>query len=213
MNNLLKWSIEASASASDPSSPAPPPRPIDPAALQALLGGPSDADLMRESMSIIQDPTIALPSKLTAFDNFKQLIESIDNANHLEPLGLWTPLVKLLADEEAELRRMAAWCVGTAVQNNPKSQERALVVGAVPLLVGMAAKEKQESVRRKAVYALSSLMRNFQRGVDEVLRQVSEDVRGDGKVEAGSMEEVDGLVEKIKTEGGKAHEEKTEGGQ
>ena len=213
MNSLLKWSIEASASASDPSSPAPPPQPIDPAALQALLGGPSDADLMRESMSIIQDPTIALPSKLTAFDNFEQLIESIDNANYLEPLGLWTPLMRLLADEEAELRRMAAWCVGTAVQNNPKSQERALVVGAVPLLVEMAAKEEQEAVRRKAIYALSSLMRNFQRGVDEVLRQVSQDVRGDGKVAAGSMEEVDDLVERIKVEGGKAREEKTKSAQ
>ena len=121
--------------------------------------------------------------------------------------------MKLLADEEAELRRMAAWCVGTAVQNNPRSQERALVVGAVPLLVEMAVKEEQESVRRKAIYALSSLMRNFQRGVDEVLRQVSQDVRGGGKIEAGSMEEVDGLVERIKVEGGKAREEKTEGTQ
>lgn len=37
---------------------------------------------------------------------------------------MWTPLVGVLGDEEGELRLMAAWCVGTAVQNNEKAQER-----------------------------------------------------------------------------------------
>ena len=123
MNHLLKWGIENS-SADPPLSDAPPPRPIDPAILQAIFGGPSDADLMKQSMAAILSPDITLENKLTAFDNFEQLIESIDNANNLEPLGLWTPLVELMKNEEGQLRRMAAWCVGTAVQNNEKAQER-----------------------------------------------------------------------------------------
>ena len=137
LNDLFKWSIEntsTSATASHPSddSPttdsnatsAPPSRPINPEALKALLGGPSDADLMKESMTAILSPDVTLSNKLVAFDNFEQLIESLDNSNNMEPLGLWTPLVELLGNKEAELRRMAAWCVGTAVQNNVKSQER-----------------------------------------------------------------------------------------
>ena len=201
MNNLLKWSIEASST--DPSStPRQPSRPIDPAALQALFGGPSDADLMKQSITVIQNPASSIEAKLTAFDNFEQMIESIDNANNLESLGLWTPLIKLLEDEEHELRRMAAWCVGTAVQNNPKSQERALVVGAVPALIGLATgREEGEGVRRKATYALSSLMRNFQRGVDEVLRNLPQGAKGNEKVEAGDMDAVDKLVERIRKEG------------
>lgn len=67
---------------------------------------------------------VSLDDKLVAFDNFEQLIESLDNANNMEPLGLWSPLVGLLAHREPDMRRMAAWCVGTAVQNNEKSQDK-----------------------------------------------------------------------------------------
>ena len=65
-----------------------------------------------------------MDNKLTAFDNFEQLIESIDNANNLEPLGLWTPLIQLLEHDEADMRRMAAACLGTVVQNNEKGQDK-----------------------------------------------------------------------------------------
>lgn len=134
MNQLLKWSIENSeASRTNPTSTtetkAERPdwqsgRPLNPEALKSLMGGPSDADLMKESMAAIQSPDVSLHDKLIAFDNFEQLIETIDNANNMESLGLWTPLVEQLDAEEADMRRMAAWCLGTAVQNNVKAQER-----------------------------------------------------------------------------------------
>ena len=133
LNDLFKWSIEntSTPNAEDKTlttesnaASAHPSRPINAEALKTLFGGPSDADLMKESMAAILSPSITLPNKLVAFDNFEQLIESLDNANNMEPLGLWTPLVELLGNEEAEVRRMAAWCVGTAVQNNVKSQEK-----------------------------------------------------------------------------------------
>lgn len=131
LNQLLKWSIENSGTPEDTSSTNNPPNTTNPSnrllnadALRSLMGGPSDADLMKESMAAIQSPDISLPNKLIAFDNFEQLIESIDNANNLGPLGLWTPLIQLLESPEPDLRRMAAWCVGTAVQNNVRAQER-----------------------------------------------------------------------------------------
>ncbi|MCJ1247268.1 hsp70 nucleotide exchange factor fes1 [Trapelia coarctata] len=175
-----------------------PSRSLDPALVQALFGGPSDADLMKESMASILSPTISLDNKLAAFDNFEQLIEQIDNANNLAPLQLWTPLLSLLKDEEGELRRMAAWCVGTAVQNNAQAQERALVVGAVPVLVKMCVEERDEGVRRKAMYALSSLMRNFQPGADEVVRVLPEGLQVEGKVDAGDMEAVSGVIQRLR---------------
>jgi hsp70-interacting protein len=81
---------------------------------------------MKASMNTITSTDATLGNKLTAFDDLEQLIETIDNANNLEVLGLWTPLVQQLQNEEPELRRMAAWCIGTAVQNNPKAQERVI---------------------------------------------------------------------------------------
>lgn len=88
------------------------------------MGGPSDADLMKESMAALLSDEVDLENKIVAFDNFEQLVENIDNANNMEPLGLWTPLVGLLQHKEADMRRMAAWCVGTAVQNNEKGQDK-----------------------------------------------------------------------------------------
>ena len=141
LNQLLKWGIENSdASRADTSSTTdskaerkdwPAGRPLNPEALKVLMGGPSDAELMQESMAAIQSPDISLENKLVAFDNFEQLIENIDNANNMESLALWTPLVGQLEHEEADMRKMAAWCLGTAVQNNVKAQDRVCRCGSL----------------------------------------------------------------------------------
>jgi hsp70-interacting protein len=124
LNELFKWGIENSdASRNEPSS-APPRGNLNPEILAALMGGPSDADRMKDAISAIENPEVDMENKMIAFDNFEQLVENIDNANNMESLGLWAPLVKLLESEEKELRMMAAWCAGTAVQNNVKAQER-----------------------------------------------------------------------------------------
>lgn len=130
MNKLLKWSVTNSGQKNPDGTVTAPPsaeeakRTLTPDMINALMGGPSDADLMKAAMEVLHSDESDLDNKLIAFDNFEQLIESIDNANNLEPLGLWTPLVQLLKHEEADMRRMAAWCIGTAVQNNEKAQDR-----------------------------------------------------------------------------------------
>ena len=69
------------------------------------MGGPSEADIMKEAMMIITspDPEITHDSKMTAFDNFEQCVENIDNANNLGSLGLWTPLIDLLDNNVCRL--------------------------------------------------------------------------------------------------------------
>ena len=134
LTNLLKWGVENSdSSRKDPTSQVKKSQNLNTEALAALFGNqPSNAQLMKEAMKIIEDEENDLKNRLTAFDNFEQLIEGIDNANNLGPLELWEPLVKMLQDKEAELRTYAAWCCATAVQNNIKSQER---VSIFPLIV------------------------------------------------------------------------------
>ena len=137
MNQLLKWSIENSeATRNDPMASTDPKtqrldwpsgQALNQEAIQSLMGGPSDAELMKQSMEAIQSSDLSLDNKLVAFDNLEQLIETIDNANNMASLGLWTPLKEQLGNDEADMRRMAAWCMGTAVQNNTKAQERVSV--------------------------------------------------------------------------------------
>jgi hsp70-interacting protein len=125
MNNLLRWGIENSEASKDDNAPAPARTALDPAALQAFFGGmKSDADVMKDSMNIIEDADSTVEQKEVAFEDFEMLIEGIDNANNIENLGLWSRLVDKFSLEEASLRKWAAWCAGTAVENNPKAQER-----------------------------------------------------------------------------------------
>src|SRR3569833_4007530 len=143
LNELLNWSIENSTTTKNDPDAAPPTNPCcDPEAMAALLGGPSDAELMKAAMEVVTAPdgsTVTLADRLTAFDNFEQLVESLDNANNLAPLALWPPLLAQLGRAEADMRRMAAWCVGTAVQNNGPGRGRRVARGGGPALGGRGA--------------------------------------------------------------------------
>ncbi|KAK8038152.1 hypothetical protein PG994_014919 [Apiospora phragmitis] len=236
LNDLLKWSIQNSTSSTATAATAQPTgdastqedptgavaaaaaRGLNPESLKALFGGPSDADLMLAAVAHIRstDPEVTLESKLTAFDNLEQLIESLDNANLLSKLGLWTPLFELLAHDESEIRLMACWVVGTAVQNNEPSQERLVALGGVERLAAMAlgdrltaegardeskAEKEANDVRRKAVYALSSACRNYQPGMDVLTSELSKRGEGKGdKIDATDMEAVNVVIDALRAQ-------------
>ncbi|KAK3952135.1 nucleotide exchange factor Fes1-domain-containing protein [Pseudoneurospora amorphoporcata] len=198
----------AVATSPAPEVTAPGPRPIDPEVLASLFGGPSEADLMKAAIEVITDPSpeVTLENRLIAFDNFEQLIENLDNANLIEKLSLWSPLLSVLEHEEEEMRFFAAWCVGTAVQNNEKTQERLLAMGGVPKLVALAMKEGEtEKVRRKATYALSSAVRNYQPAMDvaaEEMHKLGHEVlvgNGTTKVDAADMDKVDEVIDWLRS--------------
>ncbi len=209
LNDLLRWSIEnteapASTNESSIAASAENIRNLDPELLAAIMGGPSDADLMKDAMSVITntDADVTHENKMIAFDNLEQMIENLDNANNLEKLALWTPLLELLDHDEHDLRRMAAWCIGTAVQNNVTSQERLLAMGGIPRLVSMATRDGENAAaRRKAIYALSSAVRNYQPAMDAAVDVLGKQGHEGDKVDAYNMDAVDevinGLREKV----------------
>jgi len=198
LNSLLQWSVENSDAARDPDKPATEPKAMSADALRALMGGPSDADLMREAMSLIVSADASHDAKMTAFDNFEQLVENIDNANNMEPLGLWTPLLAQFDSSDPDMRRMAAWCVGTAVQNNVKAQERCLAVNGVAKLCKTATEDQDKAVRRKAVYALSSSIRNYQPAMNEAVKELPKDIVGPDQISASDMDAIDAIMAKLR---------------
>lgn len=199
LSSLLKWGVENSDASRDTNAEhAPSSRGLNTETLQALLGGPSDADLMKEAMLLVRSPHVSLEDKITAFDNFEQLVENLDNANNMEPLGLWTPLLEQLDNPEPNMRRMAAWCLGTAVQNNVKSQERLLALDGVQKLVKLAVEDEDRAVKRKCVYALSSSIRNYQPATNEAIKYLPADIVGVKTVSAEDMETIDAIMEKLR---------------
>ncbi|KAL2760786.1 hypothetical protein ACRALDRAFT_1066765 [Sodiomyces alcalophilus JCM 7366] len=203
LTRLLKWSIENQTKGdNDESRPA---TTLTPEAIASLFSGPSEPELMKAAMEAIQDPEVTLENKLIAFDNFEQLIESLDNANNITNLSLWTPLLDCLDHEHADLRHMAAWCVGTAVQNNVPTQERLLAMGGVPRLVALATRsDEEEAVRRKAIYAISSAVRNYQPAMDVCTDELEKQGYSGGKIDSQDMDAVDEVMNFLKAKVTKA---------
>ncbi|EPQ61954.1 Bgt-1564 [Blumeria graminis f. sp. tritici] len=203
LSQLLQWSVANSTAPGETVLASNGKDEITSKAINALFGGPSDADLMMEAMNIIisSDPSIALEDKIVAFDNLEQLIENLDNANNLAPLALWTPLLGCLSHKESELRRMAAWCIGTAVQNNVACQEILVANTGLAKLAQLAVgKDEEKSVRRKAMYALSSACRNHQPAMNILICELENLGRGVGPIDATDMDACDLLFGALREE-------------
>lgn len=161
MDKVLNWAVahqtgdkEAIAKAGTP----------DPKVLNQLFGGVDEAALMRSAIAIVCNDEATLENKEVAFENFAMLVEDLDNANSIENMKLWPPIIAQLKNEltPLALRVIAAASIGTAVQNNPPSQEAFLKhEDGLPTLIHIAANtETPEKLLLKCVSALASLLRN-----------------------------------------------------
>lgn len=205
LSTLLKWSIEnsdkpgADGTNEETVNGSTSNRGVlDKELMAHIMGGPSEADLMKQAMSVIHHPEATYENKMIAWDNFEQLVESLDNANNMSNLNLWTPMLEKLDDPSAEVRSMVCWCTSTAVQNNIKTQEAFFGTGALPKIVSLSHSDPDATVRRKAVNAMSSTVRNYQKAMDEVLQILPAHLRTAQTIDANDMEAVDELVHKLR---------------
>ncbi|KAF3311148.1 hypothetical protein TWF173_008599 [Orbilia oligospora] len=205
MEKVLAWSVAASAPEQE-GEDRQLPRLDQDALAQLLMGGKSDADMMIEAMQCITDPTATLENREIAFDNFEQLVENLDNANNMENLKLWDPLVRQLQAVDKEMKFMAAWCIGTAVQNNEKSQDQFHKTEGVEKLIHLALNDSAPDVRSKALYAISSFVRNHQGALDQCLSKLPDGLKEEYSQKNLSAEDMDGIDElrtRLKSEGNK----------
>ncbi|KAI9343864.1 hypothetical protein DFJ73DRAFT_941739 [Zopfochytrium polystomum] len=168
--DLLHWAVLHTATASEDAPRRTPEeiaelerkaKQLDPKWVDVILGK-SDAVRMKEAMEVITDASKSVDDRLAAFDELELLVESLDNANDLRTLNLWKPIIGILAsDPEPELRAFAAWVIGTAVQNNPRSQKDFYETDAsIATLATTLATETDLDVLAKSVTLLSSLVRH-----------------------------------------------------
>ncbi|EJU03452.1 ARM repeat-containing protein [Dacryopinax primogenitus] len=157
MESLLHWAIQHSDTTTPPTTSTLEAqarlRSLDPGIIETILGQP-DAAKMRQSLALAQDQGRSRAERVQALDDLEMLVESLDNANDLAPLGLWKPLLGLLQSEEEEIRRAALWVAGTAVHNNPQSQSDFLALDPLPAVLGFV-RDGEGETRARAVYALS----------------------------------------------------------
>ena len=73
-----------------------------------------------------------------------------------------------------------------------------LVLGAIPTLVRMATGSDETKVKKKAITALSSAVRNFQPALDDAMTHVPAEYKPSGPLDANDMDSVDLLINKLR---------------
>lgn len=166
MEKLLQWSIAQQSG--DPETIKKVGKP-DEQTISQLFGAPDEATLMKEAVAVATLKEATLESKEIALDNFEMMIENLDNANNIENLKLWTPLLTLLKpDVEDLLRVLVCGIIGIAVQNNPKTQEDFLLhPEGIAELISIAKTSETKSLVLKSLFALSNYIRNFKPAYEE----------------------------------------------
>jgi hsp70-interacting protein len=73
-----------------------------------------------------------------------------------------------------------------------------LILGAIPTLVKLALDDGNEAVRRKAIHALSSGVRNYQPGLEAAQAALPDNHKIEQKLDASDMSSVDVLIDKLR---------------
>lgn len=169
MEKLLQWSIAQQSGDKEAMEKIGQP---DPKMLEQLFGAPDEAALMRQAISVVENPDASDDDKLVALENFEMLIENLDNANNIENMKLWPAVIAQLLSSNVEFQVLAASIVGIATQNNPDSQTAFLAKeNGLAKLVQLARDSATPSqLVLKALFAMASLVRNFPQGTDEFVK-------------------------------------------
>ncbi|GAB2273438.1 hypothetical protein Dimus_008231 [Dionaea muscipula] len=120
---------------------------------------PSDAELMKIAIDDLNNSSHSFSDHVRALEELLILVEPIDNANDLNKLGGLVAVIRELDSMESEIRKLSAWVLGKASQNNPVVQRQVLELGALPKLMKIVKSNFVEEAT-KAMYAVSALIRN-----------------------------------------------------
>ncbi|KAJ4720385.1 hsp70 nucleotide exchange factor FES1 [Melia azedarach] len=127
--------------------------------LMEKLKMPSDAQLMQIAIDDLNNSSLSLEDRHRALEELLILVEPIDNANDLSKLGGLAVLIRELNHPDTDTRKLSAWILGKASQNNPFVQKQVLELGALTKLMKMVKSSFIEEAV-KALYAVSALTRN-----------------------------------------------------
>ncbi|XP_074283487.1 hsp70 nucleotide exchange factor FES1-like isoform X2 [Silene latifolia] len=127
--------------------------------LMEKLKMPSDAELMKIAINDLNNSSTSREDRLRALEELLLLVEPIDNANDFGKLGGLAAVVKQLDHVDPDVRKLAAWVLGKANQNNPTVQQQVLELGTLGKLIKMVKSDFAEEAI-KALYAVSAIIRN-----------------------------------------------------
>lgn len=130
----------------------------------------NDIEVITQHIEMLNSTSSSLAEKEHSLEELEYYVHQIDNARDLDSIGGLSLVIKLMNSTEPTLVSRATYVLGSATQSNPQVQQAALKQGALPLLLRLLSKREPMAVRKKAMYALSSLIRLFSIGQRDFLK-------------------------------------------
>ncbi|XP_064314955.1 nucleotide exchange factor SIL1 isoform X2 [Phalacrocorax carbo] len=121
----------------------------------------TDYEIMVKLISKFNSSTSTLDEKVAALYDLEYYVHQVDNAKDFLSMGGLQLVIDGLNSTEAVLKEHAAFVLGAALSSNPKVQIEAIEGGALQKLLVILATEQPLAVKKKALFALSSMLRHF----------------------------------------------------
>ncbi|KAK0536369.1 hsp70 nucleotide exchange factor fes1 [Tilletia horrida] len=136
----------------------------------------SEADMMVEQMAVAMGQVtvdggkvVDHEDRVVALDNFEMLIESIDNANLLLPLKLWTPLLSLLHAPTSAHATHAFSLGSSSSSSKNKDAAEAPSSASIPAFVQETTQEQMEEIQAAAAWIIGTAVQNNPKCQTELL--------------------------------------------
>ncbi|RDD45551.1 Nucleotide exchange factor SIL1 [Trichoplax sp. H2] len=131
----------------------------------------TDAQVLQSNIDTLKDKSTNKDDRMTALESIEYLVHQIDNAKDFHTMKGYQLILHDLNGTDVNIKSIAFQIIGAAVQSNLDVQRIMLDLGILPIIFnGIDAKE-EFIIRRRSLYALSSLLRNFPPAQMEFLRR------------------------------------------
>ncbi|XP_020370074.1 nucleotide exchange factor SIL1 isoform X2 [Rhincodon typus] len=121
----------------------------------------TDMEIINKLVSKFNSSNVTLEDKVAALYDLEYYVHQVDNAQHLMSIGGLQLVIKALNATEPRIQEHAAFVLGSALSGNPKVQIEAIEAGALQKLLILLATDQPVVMKKKALFALSSLLRHF----------------------------------------------------
>lgn len=121
----------------------------------------TDVQIMKRLLDQFNGSNSTTEQRLSILLELEYLVHQVDNAQTLCSMGGLQLLLEGLNSTDVRLQESSAFVLGSAVSSNPVVQVKAVESGALQTLLTTLATAQPLRVKKKVLFAVAALLRNF----------------------------------------------------
>ncbi|XP_068451824.1 nucleotide exchange factor SIL1 isoform X2 [Clinocottus analis] len=121
----------------------------------------TDVQIMKRLLDQFNSSNSTTEQRLSILLELEYLVHQVDNAQTLCSMGGLQLILEGLNSTDIRLQESSAFVLGSAVSSNPVVQVKAVESGALQTLLTVLATAQPLRVKKKVLFAVAALLRNF----------------------------------------------------